>query len=867
MDVNYFDVQHVATNTINHQQIVNSVELGKDDIPELLENDTSKKTEKNMEQYIRYKDKLETIPEESDEDLLVTTQGNGDDGDTIPYIQGDSEDEQFNTAIDDTSDNPMIILGKLLTTAFVSANVHIPTEKVGCLQVTNQLREFLIHFPLESKEKAFKQIYEILQVLNAYLIDNPQQHIHCMSPDNEYVSLIMYAITIKINLCNFLAIWAVLSILLDTQSSTLQHVKSFQQVVNNYYDKRPTDVISKLEQQASIIMKAMYDSINNEHSDSVSGDIDRVSGAVDSDYDVNDYDKDENVMPYDKDENVMPYDKDENVMPHDSDNDDDDQMPAKYDNDYETVTNKMKHDKNMKSYEQTDVGKKDVVIYYKANQIPTKEKRPIETKDIDDAFMREYDEMYKSMEYKQTCDYYEAQRHIQSTMEGDTPIKTSQNRQCIDNVRDYDREYNRILNSVRHTLDLGPNMLLGAQQYTTVESAAALSIQEKFKGKYDDNICNANGQYKNEWYKRAENMVPQLDGTYNVSDDSDSDLHSYLDLASSNIIAHRTRGQKQRYETDIRAHTSKRLAFKESTKPNVNINMKGQKVPDDENIDINKIAQGKRPKGGRNMADITAKQHKDKEAKRLVPEKVKRIQGQNDSMNIEAKRYMIEKAKIEALIEKHRLRTLKTPDEVNKLGTGKNATEKGQEGTRKGKPPYKKATKDIQIKRSRKKGTEATNAETGKADTLLGDSVANTATGIEKEKEKGQKDKIGIDGIGIFEFIFKGLPELPELEGIDEDRLRDLQNAVQEQLCKRDEERERNVTKRVQEFEKTFDFVNLHLLKGVATMAELTKSDSRQPMGKIKPTDKMVMMPSLFDGTKPATSKQHYERFILYINF
>ena len=120
--------------------------------------------------------------------------------DTIPYVQGDSENEQFNTAIDDTSDDPMIVMGKPLTTAFVS------TEKVGCLQVTNQLREFLIHFPLESKEKAFEQIYEILQVLNAYLIDNPQQHIHCMSPDNEYVSLIMYAITIKVDLCNFPAI-------------------------------------------------------------------------------------------------------------------------------------------------------------------------------------------------------------------------------------------------------------------------------------------------------------------------------------------------------------------------------------------------------------------------------------------------------------------------------------------------------------------------------------------------------------------------------------------------------------------------------------------------------------------------------------
>ena len=822
------------------------------------------------------------IPEESDEDFPVTAQGDSDDGDTIPYIQGDLEEEQFNTAIDDTSDDPMIVMGEPLTTAFVSANVRVPTEKVGCLQVTNQLRDFLIHFPPDSKEKAFEQIYEILQVLNTYLIDNPQQHIHCMSPDNEYVSLIMYAITIEIDLCNFLAIWAVLSILLDTQSNTLQHVKSFQQVVNNYYDKCPTDMMSELEQQASIIMKAMYDSVNNEHSDSISGDIDRVSGAVDSICNVNDYDKDENVMPYDKDENVMPYDKDENVMPydkekhetpHDSDNEymsddnDDDQMPAKYDNDYETVIDEIKHDENMKSYEQIDVGKKDVVTYNRAHCILTKEKRPIETKDIDDDFMREYYEMYKSMEYKQIRDYYEARRHIQSAMEGDTPTKTSQNRQCIDNVRDYDREYDRILNSVRHTLDLGPNTLPGAQQHTTVESAAALSIQEKFKGKYEDNLCNANGQYRNEWYKRAENMVPQLDGTYNVSDNSDLDSHSYLDLASSNIIAHRMRGQKQRYETDIRAHTSKRLARKESTKPNMNTNMKGQKVPDDENIDINKIAQGNRPKGGRNTANITAKQHKDKEAKRLVPEKVKRIQGQNDSKNTEVKRLMIEKAKIEALIEKHRLCTAKTPDEVNKSSTGKNAIEKGQEGTSKGKPPYKKATKDIQIQKSRKKGTEAINAEIGKMDTLLGDPVANTTTGIANEKGKGQKDKTDIDDIGIFEFIFKGLPEPPELEGIDEDRLRDLQNAVQEQLHKRDEERERNITKRVQEFKKTFDFVNLHLLKGVATMAELTKSDSRQPMGKIKPTDKMVMMPSLFDGTKPATSKQHYERFNLYINF
>ena len=106
------------------------------------------------------------------------------------------------------------------------------------------------------------------------------------------------------------------------------------------------------------------------------------------------------------------------------------------------------------------------------------------------------------------------------------------------------------------------------------------------------------------------------------------------------------------------------------------------------------------------------------------------------------------------------------------------------------------------MKKSCKKGTEAVNAKKVKQDTLLGDPVGNITTGIEKAKEKGQKDKIGINDIGIFKFIFKGLPEPPELEGIDEDRLRELQNAIQEQLHKRDEERERNITKRVQEFKK-----------------------------------------------------------------
>ena len=83
-------------------------------------------------------------------------------------------------------------------------------------------------------------------------------------------------------------------------------------------------------------------------------------------------------------------------------------------------------------------------------------------------------------------------------------------------------------------------------------------------------------------------MVPQLDGTFNVTDDSDSDLHSYLDLTGTNVIAHRMRGQKQRHEVNERANTNSHSALKEYIKPNTNVKIQRQKVPDDEDIDINK---------------------------------------------------------------------------------------------------------------------------------------------------------------------------------------------------------------------------------------------------------------------------------------
>ena len=338
-DDNYFDGWHMATNTSSLQQEANFLEQDEEDdevrVPKSNGQDTGTYGASPSEHNFQYQDKLETIPEEEEGDPQIEERQDVDNQDMVVFTLKESEEEPFNTAIDDTSDDPTIVMGKLVTTAFVSDDVHIPTEKVGCLQVTSQLQDFLNHFPPESIEKAFEQIYQILQMLDAYLIDNPQQHRYCMSPDSKYISLIMYTTKLEIDLCNFPAIWAVLSILLDTQSNELQYVKILQQVVDDYYDKYPTEVMSRLEHQTTDIMNVMYDSVTNDNFDRVSDDINRVSGVVDNNYDKTDTDNEQ--TPYDNDNEQMPYD---------------------YDND--TATGEMKQDRNMTN-ELKDVGMKDTV--------------------------------------------------------------------------------------------------------------------------------------------------------------------------------------------------------------------------------------------------------------------------------------------------------------------------------------------------------------------------------------------------------------------------------------------------------------------------------------------------------------------------
>ena len=119
----------------------------------------------------------------------------------------------------------------------------------------------------------------------------------------------------------------------------------------------------------------------------------------------------------------------------------------------------------------------------------------------------------------------------------------------------------------------------------------------------------------------------------------------------------------------------------------------------------------------------------------------------------------------------------------------------------------------------------------------------------------------------IYEFLIQGAPNPHDLEGIEEDQLLEIQHNIQDKLKQRDEERERNITKRMKQYEEKYDFINTTLLESVTHITEMTKIHHLTAAAKVKSADKMVMLPLLFDGSKPEVAKQYYERFNQYIKF
>ena len=132
----------MATNTSRPQQEANFLEVDDDTgsgeeaentiVLESNGQDTGTYYGSSSEHNFQPQEELETIQEEEE----PQTEENQDivNQDTVVFTPDESEEELFNTPIDDTSDDPTIVMGKPVTTTFVSDDVRIPTEKVGCLK-------------------------------------------------------------------------------------------------------------------------------------------------------------------------------------------------------------------------------------------------------------------------------------------------------------------------------------------------------------------------------------------------------------------------------------------------------------------------------------------------------------------------------------------------------------------------------------------------------------------------------------------------------------------------------------------------------------------------------------------------------------
>ena len=162
---NYFDGRLMSTNTSTPQQEANYLE--DDDAVNTEEASDPAKLESHEQDTCVHHDSpsnhqtqpqggLVTILEEEEEEeeqqqqQQVEEQPDPADQSTLVFDSEESEEEPFNTAIDTTSDDSAITMGKPVTTAFISNQVQIPTEKVGCLQVPRQLQEFLDQYPPKS---------------------------------------------------------------------------------------------------------------------------------------------------------------------------------------------------------------------------------------------------------------------------------------------------------------------------------------------------------------------------------------------------------------------------------------------------------------------------------------------------------------------------------------------------------------------------------------------------------------------------------------------------------------------------------------------------------------------------------------------
>ena len=706
------------------------------------------------------------------------------------------------------------------------------TEKVGCILVTSHLQQFLEDYPPSSDKQAFLDVYHMLSLLDKYLCDNPKQHTHCMSADNEYVTLLKYAIHLNIDLSMFLTLWAVLSIPLDTQDGKHEYVKLLHEEYNTYYANKPRKYMVNLEKKLVEIQNRMHDSVTQN--------FDRVSDLNDNGLTPLQGQQDEQPECVDIPGNAM----DDDVV--------------------------------------------DIMTLW-------------------------------SLDTSDRCDINEiandrSRKEIQDELYKDTPVKTEINRPYIDNIDAYNRDRALITKSFTDRLGLGQNSLLGAQQvrvavkHTNQTSEFPEHLRRISLGEEIENISY-------EEIDRNRNFIPQVDGTVDSrdrltespvkhtstqrhiekinEDTSDNDTDEMITFDEEKV--------KKTYRKDInalrkRVKTVKTKKGRTTKMYTINIerkkllkqrrkkalqNAKDRKLSKENFLTALK-ADCKADRASNdtqssanandeliNGANVDTRIHVDNiDNIEIVAENATNAENiDTDSTNADnIVNAEIENAKSEEFVmsDDNIDNATMSDNNIDDAALGDDNTENvamGETGTEDIPSPLlygRKTTDPSKVKISKKHIP----IQVKPSEPSIADPPADE---IATEMVKGYA--FDPTDVRVYEFFIQSTPNAKDLEGVEEDQLLDIQLTVQEKLKERDEERERNITKRMKQYEEKCDFINKALLESVAQITEMTKSDHPTAAARVKSADKIVMLPPLFNGSKPEVAKQHYERFNQYIKF
>ena len=112
------------------------------------------------------------------------------------------------------------------------------------------LQDYLRAYPPPSHANAYLQIQQKAQWLDVYLSKYPAKYINCMTSDSEFIAFINHAIQLVLDLMVYTNIWAVLSIMLETQDVNASYMWTMHDYHNQCYDTRTQDYMVLIEKAA-----------------------------------------------------------------------------------------------------------------------------------------------------------------------------------------------------------------------------------------------------------------------------------------------------------------------------------------------------------------------------------------------------------------------------------------------------------------------------------------------------------------------------------------------------------------------------------------------------------------------------------------